>query len=124
VAEERHQDDEFDDYMRNFASRQFDPTGIDLDRFWLGERNRFPILGGIARDLYTIPATSCDVERGLSQATLIVTPRRMSLTAEHQQALEVAGANLEGFRENYRAGRPLMWENPDAKIPANGVEYG
>ena len=50
-------------------------TNNPLD-FWKPHSKEFPLLCKLAKRIYSIPATSCDVDRQFSRAGLVVNQRR------------------------------------------------
>lgn len=60
------------------------PEGTSADTvkpltYWKANSNHFPLLSGLARAVFTSNATSADMERAFSMASLIVTAKRNRL---------------------------------------------
>ena len=57
-----------------------DDTNFDVLKFWDDHKASLPILAGLARSLFAIPATSAPIERIWSRAGVLVCSRRARLT--------------------------------------------
>ncbi|CAF3438233.1 unnamed protein product [Rotaria socialis] len=50
--------------------------------FWKRHSKKFPLLCKLAKRIYSIPATLCNVEREFSSAGLIINQRRTNINPE------------------------------------------
>ena len=73
--------------------------------WWKFHEPEFPILAGIAREYYCVPATSASSERAFSQAGLVVGPKRTKLNIQTIEKLCFVNQNfylLEPFVKEWK----------------------
>jgi hypothetical protein len=74
-------DDEYDDDLNKYLKQRIEIDSIDDNplKFWFDHRFIYPVLSKVARSLYSIPASTANVERQFSAGGLMVNSRRTRL---------------------------------------------
>jgi len=77
-------DNESDDELNKYLEQRIDIESIDDNRltFWYEHRFDYPILSRLVRSIYSIPATTANVERQFSASGMIISSRRTRLNSE------------------------------------------
>ncbi|CAF4527343.1 unnamed protein product, partial [Rotaria sp. Silwood2] len=77
-------DNESDDELNKYLEQRIDIESIDDNplAFWYEHRFIYPILSRLARSIYSIPATTANVERQFSATGMMITSRRTKLNPE------------------------------------------
>ena len=77
-------DDERDDELNKYLEQRIDMATVEDNplTFWYKYRSVYPILSKLARSIYSIPATTANVERQFSAGGLMVNARRARLNPE------------------------------------------
>lgn len=73
--------------------------GIDVLSFWKDQRELFPLLSSIAREIYSIPASNTMIERIFSASKNVVTAKRTSLDCEKLNQLLFLQKNLHQLKQ-------------------------
>jgi len=80
----------------NVASKMTDEKG-DILAYWKDNKDKLPLLSGLARSVLCIPATSASSERLFSTAGRIINPQRTLLNSEKAEDLIFMNANFEAI---------------------------
>ena len=77
-------DDESGDELNKYLEQRIDMASIDDNplTFWYKYQSIYPILSKLARSIYSIPATTANVERQFSAGGLMIHSRRTRLNPE------------------------------------------
>ena len=77
-------DNESDDELSKYLEQKMDMESIDDNplTFWYENRFTYPILSRLARSIFSIPATTADVERQFSASGMMISSRRTRLNPE------------------------------------------
>ncbi|CAF4147067.1 unnamed protein product, partial [Rotaria sordida] len=77
-------DDEHDDELSKYLKQRIEVDSIDDNplKFWYEHRFIYPILSKLARSIFSIPATTANVERQFSAGGLMVNSRRTRLNPQ------------------------------------------
>jgi hypothetical protein len=77
-------DNENDDELSKYLEQRIDIESIDDNplTFWYENRFAYPILSRLARSIYSIPATTTNVERQFSASGMMISSRRTRLNPE------------------------------------------
>jgi hypothetical protein len=76
--------DEYDDELNKYLNHRIDIKSIDDDpsKFWYEHRSTHPFLLKLARSIFSIPASTANVERQFSAGGLMVNSRRTRLNPQ------------------------------------------
>lgn len=77
-------DNESDDELSKYLEQRVDIESIDDNplKFWYDNRLVYPILSRVARSIFSIPATTSNVERHFSASGMMISSRRTRLNPE------------------------------------------
>ncbi|CAF3671087.1 unnamed protein product [Rotaria sordida] len=77
-------DNEYDDELHKYLEQRIDTESIDDNPlpFWYQNRLTYPILSQLARSIYSIPASTANVERTFSGSGMMINSRRTRLNPE------------------------------------------
>ncbi|CAF5099123.1 unnamed protein product [Rotaria sp. Silwood1] len=77
-------DNECDDELNKYLEQRIDTESIDDNplSFWYHHRLTYPILSQLARSIYSIPASTANVERTFSGSGMMINSRRTRLNPE------------------------------------------
>jgi len=90
-----------DKYLRITIDEKFiTPNSLP---FWQHYEVHLPHLAKLAKRLYSIPATSCDVERDFSAAGVLVNERRSSLNRETVENVFCFALGAESINEKSKS---------------------
>ena len=70
-------DNEYDDELNKYLKKRFDMESIDNKplTFWYEHRFAYPILSQLAQSIYSISATTANVERQFSASGMMISSR-------------------------------------------------
>ena len=78
-----------------YINASFENVDLNVEIFWLYNKDKYPHLFKLAKKILTIPATSAPVERLFSKAGYIHRKNRMKLTKLNLERSVLLKANVE-----------------------------
>jgi hypothetical protein len=105
---------EFELYLNSDLQLQ---EGEDLLQFWMQQRENYPQLFELAKNILIIPASNTSVERMFSVSGAIVTEKRTRLTIEKIDKMMFLNKNLRYLKSLHASNQKESSEEIDDLLP-------